>query len=195
MKIERLKKMFTACNLTMEKRKRLAHIFLLGFWAVIQYSLGNGLFGLFIVALLIITLIMPRPPYFAIIAATVLIIALFYTPTIDTWTVLKKSNLSTFQTPKLFLRNIFTANSGQEVLPVYVQQMLPLLQTHHVTSYQLSDQLSQDPLIKQRVIEAAWPIKMDRKSAYILILLKQINNNPACVVIDQREDVALEYCH
>ncbi len=39
MKIETLKKMPTIYNLTVEKPKLLAHIFLLGMCALIQYSL------------------------------------------------------------------------------------------------------------------------------------------------------------
>lgn len=129
-----------------------------------------------------------------LIAGLVLIIILFKTPTIEAWTNLIQANISTVQHLKLSPSNIFSPNSGQEVLPVQVQQMLSLLQTHQIGSYQLSNQLMQNPLIFQRTIESAWPIKMEGKSSHFLIAIEEIKNYASCVQIDQREDVALVYC-
>jgi len=132
-----------------------------------------------------------------LLVVSVLVIVLFHTPTINTLAELKKSNLSTIQDFKLSLTNIFSPNSGQEVLPVQVRQMLSLLQTHHIASYQLSNQLDLNLLIKQRIVESAWPIKMDKRSPYLLGLVEEIKRTPIwrnCAVIDQREDVTLVYC-
>lgn len=186
--------MHTIYKLTKEKRRSLVYLFILVMWALIQYSLGNRFYGLFIIAFFLI-LAISRQLSFMRIAASVLVIVLFITPTIDTWTKLKQSNLSTFQHPKRPLANIFSPNSGQEVLPVQVQRMLSLLHTHHIASYQLSNQLDRDIEIKQRIIEAAWPIKMDSTSSYLLSVLTETKNNPTCLVIDQNKDIALEYCH
>ncbi|MCJ7702124.1 MAG: hypothetical protein MUO62_11105 [Anaerolineales bacterium] len=129
-----------------------------------------------------------------LVAGLVLIIILFKTPTIEAWTKLIQANISTAQHLKLSLSHIFSPNSGQEVLPVQVQQLLSLLQTHQISSYQLSNQLMQNPLIFQRTIESAWPTKMEGKSSYLLISFEEIKNYASCVQIDQREDVALVYC-
>jgi len=194
MKFESLKNKLSSHNLTPEKLERLVHLFLLGAWALTQYSVGNKFYGLFIIAFFVI-LVIARPPSFLLLAASVLVIVLFNTPTIDTLAQLKLSNLSAGKHPRPFLTRIFSPNSGKEVLPIQVQQMLSLLQEHQIASYQLSNQLDSDPLLKQRIIESAWPIKMDSASPYLLSSLEETITNPACVVIDQRKDVALADCH
>jgi len=194
MKIETLKNRLVNLFPIIEIRKRLVIIFLLGAWALIQYSLGNKFYAIFIIVFFII-LIVFRPPFFMLIAASVLVIALFNTTALDTLMELRQSNLSAVQNPKLPLTNIFSPNSGQEVLPDQVQEMLSLLHTHHIASYQISKPLEQDLRIYQRIIEAAWPIKYDGTSPYLFISLNDVIINPNCDVIDQRKDVALEYCH
>jgi hypothetical protein len=129
----------------------------------------------------------------------IFLIAFLSTSTISTWTELKNSNLSSLQSIKVPLINIFTPNSGQDTLPSQVQEMLSLMQAHYIESYQLSTQLNQATqsnfiLIKERIIEAAWPLKETTTSPYILYLLAKTKVGPNCVLIDEREDVGLEYC-
>jgi len=194
MKFESLKNKLASYNLTTEKLKRLVHLFLLGAWALAQYSLGNKFYGLFIIAFFLI-LVIARPPSFLLLAVSVLVIVLFNTPTIDTLAQLRLSNLSAGRHPRPFLTRVFSPNSGKEVLPIQVQQMLSLMQEHQISNYQLSNQLDSDPLIKQRIIESAWPIKMDSTSPYLFSSLEETITNPTCVVIDQKEDVTLADCH
>jgi len=184
---------FRNSNLTKENLRRLAHIILLGAWALIQYSLGNKIYGLFIIVFYLALLIY-RQSYFTLIAIPALVLVLFDTPMIDVWVQLKKSNMDTVQHLTPSLRTLFTPNSGQEVLPDQVQNMLSLIQNHHVPNYRLSKQLTSDPLIRERIKESAWPVKTEKKSAYLLSLNGEIKNHPACIIIDQREDVVLAHC-
>ena len=181
-------------NLAIEIRKRLVHIFLLGGWALILYNFGRPFDALFIIAFYLL-LVLARPRPFILVAACVLVIVLFNSPVVDTWTRLKESNLSIYHHVPPALAKIFRPNSGQEILPGQVQHMLPLLQIHQISSYQLSTLFEQDGWIMQRMIEAAWPIKMESTSPYLFISPEEIPNYPNCDVIDQREDVALGYCH
>lgn len=134
--------------------------------------------------------------YFLLLAGSVLVIVLMFTPTLITWMFLVQSNTTTINQLNNSLTNIFQPNAGQEqVLPFPVQQMLSLMQTYHISSYQISNQMDRDPNIPQRIIESAWPRRMDRKSPYLFCLLEEIKSYPNCTVIDQREAVALVYCH
>ena len=184
----------TAHKLTKENRQRLVHVTILGIWALSQYFLGNKIYGFFIIVFFFI-LMLSRSRNFILVAIPVLVIVLFNTSTIDTATQLKKWNLNTVQNYKRTLIHIFTPNSGQNVLPARVRQMLSLLIDNHVASYRLSDQLYQDPLVMQRIVESAWPIKLDSTSPYLLSLPAELTNNPTCSVIDDRKDVVLAYCH
>jgi hypothetical protein len=192
--IEMANKIPTTHKFLKENRKRLAEMFLLGIWALFQFFVGNKIYGLFIIVFYLI-LVMSRSPNFILVVIPVLVIVLFNTSTLDTGTQLKQWNLNTVQNYKRTLIHIFTPNSGWEVLPGQVQQMLSLLRSNHVTSYQLSPQLYQDPLIMERVVESAWPIKMDSASSYRLSLINETNDNLSCVVIDHTKEVTLAKCH
>jgi len=187
-------KILKTYNLTIEKRRRLAQIFILGLWALIQYSLGNKFYGLFGILFLLIFFFY-RPRYFKVFAVIVLLMALFSSHSVDTWTDLIQSNLDTVQHLQLTLANILTPNSGREVLPGKVQQMLSLFGKYHITNYRLSNRLEQDESINQRIIESAWPKKKDSTSFYLICLIEEIKNNPTCDLIGKRKDVALVYCH
>jgi len=138
-KMEIFQKFLSGLNIG--KQKRVAYILILGIWVLIQFSFGNKFYALCTLVLILATALY-RPAYYKILAALVLVIGLFTTPTIITWTNLIQSNLSTVQHLELTLTTIFTPDSGREVLPVQVQQMLVLLQTYQINSFQLSSQLA-----------------------------------------------------
>lgn len=186
-------------NLTADQRKWLVHLFLLFLWALIQFSLGNKFYSLYVIAFFL-TLILYRPPKFALLAVSVLVIVLFGTSIIDTLSALKQSNLDIAQNPKPALTNIFTPNSGSQVklgddLQSKIWNMLSLLRKHNVASYQLSDKLHSDFQVFARITIAAWPIKMESTSSYILITVDERGNYSTCSKIDKKKDVALVYCH
>ena len=192
--IEMLNKSSTTYQLMRDNRKRLVQLIILGIWALFQFSVGNKFYALFIIVFFLI-LAISRPPSFMLVAIPVLVIVLFNTSIIGTATQLKQWNLNTIQNYKRALVNIFTPDSGRKVLPDQVRQMLSLLISNHITSYQLSPRLYQDPLIMQRIVESAWPIKMDSTSPYRLSLIDEPNHNPTCAVIDHTREVILANCH
>ena len=178
----------------MDRHRSLIYIIIIGLWALFQYSNGNKFYGVFIVAFFIV-LAISRQEYFALVMASVLVVMAFYIPVIDnTWANLRVSNLNTIQNPKQTLTRIFKPNSGQEVLPPQIQQMLSLLETNQITSYQLSDQLNSDPLINQRITEAAWPIKKEPEAYFLLRYSTERIKQSSCVLVDQRKEIALDYC-
>ena len=182
-----------ADNRVSERPRLIVNLLILVIWVWIEVTFGFEICGLFgiILGVMYVTY---RPRLFKLIATLALGIVFVLTPALITWTQLALTYVNTAQHLDSNLANIFSPNSGKEVLPDQVQQMLSLLQLHHILDYRLSKQIEQDSLLDQRIIESAWPIRMESKSLYLLCLIEEIKSNPTCVSIDQSEDVALEYC-
>jgi hypothetical protein len=194
-----LKKKLALYGLTAGHRKWLVDLFVLFLWALIHYFLGNKFYSLYIIVFFLI-LILYRPPNFTLLAVSVLVIVLFSIPTTDTLSAVKQENLDVARNPKPTLTNIFSPNSRPEAklgddLQSKIWNMLSLLKEHDVDSYQLSDKLQSDAQISIYITVAAWPIKMERTSSYVLITIGERGNYPTCSKIDQKKDVALVYCH
>lgn len=194
MKIELFKKMREAYSLHLDKYKWVTYLIELGIWALINYLLGNRFYAIFIL-IFFLTLTLSRAPSFTLIAVTALFIIYFNTPAIDTLIHLHQSNMRTSQNISSTLKLIFSPNTGQEVLPDQVQNMLSLLKTHQLVDYQISSALFSNQRTMQRITESAWPIKMTTSSSFHLITSDEMNKYSSCSVIDQKEDVALVYCH
>jgi hypothetical protein len=132
--------------------------------------------------------------FFVGIAAAILLVIGFKTPVIDTGSKVAQSNLSTARHLSDSLAQLFSPNSGQEVLPGQVRAALALLQNFPVASYRLSPSLEQVEWVRQRMIEAAWPVKMENTSAYLFCSPEEFKDTPGCDLIGQREDVVLAHC-
>lgn len=66
------------------------------------------------------------------------------------------------------LRDLVTPNSGEQVLPPLVRDMLALLRQRGIQEYALSPQISADPLLHQRIVESAFPRMMVSTAPYLL---------------------------
>jgi hypothetical protein len=99
-------------------------------------------------------------------------------------------NFQSFQT------NLKMPHAGENILPSAVQEMLALLQTHQLDSYQLSEQISnkKNILIYQRIVESAWPRRTDPKSNYKLILVNELDDYSDCEVKERGKEAALVFC-
>lgn len=195
MNLDIFRKIFADRNPVAEKRRRLFFaVFVFAIWVSVQYFLGSKFYILFIAVFFILS-ILPRPPYYMFVIAAVLAAVLLSTSTLDTWMVLAQSNLNTIQEPASHLDNIFSPNSGKKVLPAQVRRMLSLLNTHKITSYQLSKKLYSHEETLQRITEAAWPIRMDNQSPYFLTTTEELTSNSTCTIIDSKKDIVLVYCN
>jgi hypothetical protein len=173
-------------------QKKLAGICLLFVWALLQFQVGNKLYTISLVLLYIIFSI-PRLRSFTLIAAYVLFLLTLKTPLLETMIEIKTINLDVFQSYKSAINNSFTPDSGREVLPGAVQQMLKLIETNSLPDYRLSSKLSNDPLIQQRIAESAWPIKMEPTSDYVFLLTTETMEK-TCSEIDRKGNITLAYC-
>jgi hypothetical protein len=97
---------------------------------------------------------------------------------------------------KSFYSNLKTPHAGEYVLPSAVKEMLAFLRAHQLDSYQLSEQIvaSKKQLILQRIVESAWPIRVNQKSNYKLILINELDDNSNCQVIERGKEAALVFC-
>ncbi|MBW8010312.1 MAG: hypothetical protein FVQ83_03585 [Chloroflexi bacterium] len=193
MKIKKLKNYITNYFQSSDNLKQLAHFSLLGFWGLSQFFLGNKYFVIFIVFFLL-TLIISRPLPSRIVTLLFLVIVFFATPAIDTLMEVKQSDLNTINDPGGALSNILSPDTGREVLPSQVQQMLKLLHRNNISNYQLSNQY-EEGLGIQRIIEGIWPIKIEPISSYFIISHNEIDDFSSCERIDETKDVVLVYCN
>ena len=95
-----------------------------------------------------------------------------------------------------FNSNLKTPRAGEHVLPSAVREMLAYLRAHQPDSYMLSEQImaGKNILIRQRIIEAAWPVRVTQKSNYKLILIDELDKNSGCRVIERGREAALVFC-
>ena len=187
------KSSFQALDKHLAKYRKWLNIILLGSWALLQYRLGNELYAVCVVLLFLI-FSAPRFRNFTLIAIFALAILVFKMPTVDTLVDIKQANLNTYETFKTSLNTILTPNTGSEVLPKSVRQMLELIKVHSIPDYQLSASMVEDVFIYQRMTEAAWPVKQEKTSHYLFLFTNEKNNYPTCEKIERRENIIIAYC-
>jgi hypothetical protein len=170
-------------------------ILLVGLFALIEWRLENRFFAIFIVLFYIVATIFQHLRYLDLITVITVIFYIINTSTLDSLTILKEITVPSVQHPKTVLTNLFTPDSGQEVLPIPVQNMLEMLHKHMLENYKLSPEFSINAEIMQRMVEAAWPIKLEMDSPFIFINTDETDQYQDCVIIDDSEDLTLVDCH
>jgi hypothetical protein len=93
----------------------------------------------------------------------------------------------------LALSEFTKPGTGERVLPTSVQAMLELLRSHGVKAYRVSSKIAADPLISQRIVESAWPIRPDRSSSWYLAFAAE-TLPVTCLSYGHRQDVVLARC-
>jgi len=172
----------------------ILELFLVGLFAFIAWQLENRFFAIFIVLFFIVALYFKRRRYFELIIAAIIIFTLFNTLTLDSLLILTKSDLPSIQHPKAGLSDLFTPDSGQGVLPPKVLTMISILKENGIESYKLSEEFSNDVVIYQRIVEGAWPIRLEETSPFVLIASDEIVDYQDCMIIEEKEDVVLVNC-
>jgi hypothetical protein len=170
-------------------------LFLVGLFTFLAWINENRFFAIFIVFFFISASFFKQQRYFILIITPIIIFILFNSLTLDSLLILQKSDLPPIQHPKSELSNLFTPNSGQGVLPPQVLTMISVLKENNVESYKISEKFSNDVVIYQRIIEGAWPIRLENNSPFILISTDEINDYQECITIDKKEEVVLVNCN
>lgn len=88
-------------------------------------------------------------------------------------------------------RNIRNPRSGESVLPVPVRDMIALIREHHLPNYRFSPNIGNDALLRQRLVEGAWPVRFAPDSPHLLLLASE---RTACALREARNEVLLADC-
>lgn len=136
-----------------------------------------------------------RKPSKLILVLTILISIIFFNPSPNAYIHMITSTLNTVQHPKKPFRLITEPNSGKEVLPHQVLKMLDMIEDKEIDDFKLSSKFEGDILIKQRIVESAWPIKLDDESHYFFTYEEELEYFSGCSIIDQRESIYLVNCN
>lgn len=163
-------------------------------WAFLNYFLGNRFYAIFVIIYVFI-IVLFRLRSYAILFIPLITIVFFNTNVIESWAKIKTINLSVIEHPSIPIKNIFSPNTGQEVLDRKILWMLSMIQNKKLKDYQLSNGLDINDPIKQRIVESAWPIKLESKSKNIFLEFEEINMFPKCEVVEQyNEELAIVHC-
>jgi ABC-type transport system involved in multi-copper enzyme maturation permease subunit len=156
----------------------------------LNYALGNTLYALFVAAFfLLLSLIVRRRFLYAAVPA--MLVMLVSTTVLGTATALIRSTIVTGRHVDAQATTILTWESGREVLPLEVQQMMLMLRARNLDDYRVSEKLWMD--FEQRTIEGLWPARFDPASPNRF----RLNTDPdgtSCRFIRQRRNVILERC-
>ncbi|MPM13790.1 hypothetical protein SDC9_60149 [bioreactor metagenome] len=92
------------------------------------------------------------------------------------------------------IKTYLIPNSGIEVLPDEVQQVIHLAGKNHLKSFSLSEKFRQDETLYQRVSESVWPKRIYDQSLYKMILKEELIHYAGCSLIDEDQKVLLINC-
>ena len=187
-------KKLTELNILKGITFKSAYVFLLLIWVIFQPAFEIKLLGLLIIAFFLVPEFFRLLRYFVLLL-TVLISVLLNTNTLAFGAYLIQAQQNSQQNINQQLIEIVSPNSGlAEVLPKEDWLMLSLIKVNQLPDFRFEDQAHQDSLIGQRLIEIAWPVKLAAGSNYLLSDDPDINSTSNCRMMDQREEVFLEYC-
>jgi len=93
-----------------------------------------------------------------------------------------------------FQSNLRTPHAGEHTLPSAVREMLALLRSRQVDSYDISGKIMNNLLLHERIVESAWPRKMFPESNHKLMFISELDGYAHCKEVDRRKEVALVFC-
>ena len=164
-----------------------------GTWLLAHYRYGTKFIGGFFLGLAL-ALVLLRRHHMPMLMVTLAAVLLLTTSVVDTWTALRDSTLNLAMDIKDLAIVVNTPASGLEVVPQEARQAADLLAEASAPTYRLSPALMGNALFQQRIIEIAWPLRLEPLSPYWLYLHQSEALPTGCTLIAQREYVALAYC-
>lgn len=96
---------------------------------------------------------------------------------------------------RAFQSNLEMPNAGEQMLPASVREMLALLRTHRLDTYRVSERImtAEEALIYQRIVESAWPRRMDSGSGHEFRFAFEPATS-GCTEIERKKEVAMTAC-
>lgn len=163
-------------------------------FAIGEWYFKHRFFSIFIVVVYFLASFLTNKRYLDFIFPLLLLFIVFNTSTIDYLLQLRKIDIPTIRQPEKSLDIFFTPNAGLEVLPHEVQTMLTILNATKIEEYKLDQDIYHNGEVMQRIVESAWPIKMDEASPYIFIPARNTDQYQTCSIMKTVEDISLVDC-
>lgn len=165
---------------------------------VITMTFVNVLTGHLLLAVLIVVFsivaVVIRRPSLVFLLAPVFLLLIFKAQPLNTFGSLREQFTALMSKPEEYLENLFTPNSGTEVLPEEALLIHELVRQFDVSNYWLTDDLQEDNEIKEKIIESVWPVQIDSNSPYVFGYADEFSDRSDCMVIGSCQDIELGYC-
>lgn len=182
---------------TLHKQKitLILELFLVLLFAYVEWRFKHRFYALFIIIFFVFTHIFNDRDHKDLIIPILIIFLIFNTLAFDSLLLFRRIDVPSIQHPKSYLKNLFTADTGLEVLPDSVQTMLTMMHAANIENYYLSPGYYGDGEIMQRIVESAWPIKLEESSQYIFITDKDNDLYQDCSIVANMKEINLVKCN
>ena len=164
-------------------------------FAYVEWRFKHGFYALFIIVFFVFTHIFKDRDHKDLIIPILIIFLIFNTLAFDSLLLFRRIDVPSIQHPKSYLKNLFTADTGLEVLPDSVQTMLTMMHAANIENYYLSPDYYGDGEIMQRIVESAWPIKLEESSQYIFISDQDNDLYQDCSFVANMKEINLVKCN
>ncbi|PKO02594.1 MAG: hypothetical protein CVU43_07190 [Chloroflexi bacterium HGW-Chloroflexi-5] len=164
-------------------------------FAYVEWRFKHRFYALFIIVFFVFTHIFKDRDHKDLIIPILIIFLIFNTLAFDSLLLFRRIDVPSIQHPKSYLKNLFTADTGLEVLPDSVQTMLTMMHAANIENYYLSPDYYGDGEIMQRIVESAWPIKLEESSQYIFISDQDNDLYQDCSFVANMKEINLVKCN
>ena len=178
-----------------DKINQILKLFIVLVFAISEWIFKHQFYSIIIIGVFLVFLLLKKRSPYNILVPIILIVIALNSMAVDGLIFLRQTNVNVVKHPEVNLINLLQPNSGLEVLPESVQFMLYMLQNKKIDNFYLSPDILNNEEIKQRIVEAAWPIKMEENSLYIFTSVKETDLYNNCSFIDNSKDITLVYCN
>ena len=176
------------------RRQLLTGLVVVG-WALVQFALGEWLYASFSLIFFILMTLLQGRTGTVLLGCTALMLVFTRTNVWQGAEHFFQTDAQVAQNLPANLQEILAPDSGKkQALPMLVYYMLQFMQKHPLQDFSLAGQKFQDQKTQQRIIESAWPIRLDPASKNVFVLPDAMADYKTCTVIDQRINVELVRC-
>lgn len=140
-----------------------------------------------------------REHAYLILGFGILCLFFFWVNSFNTLVKLSDISQDTYSKKNTVFANLFTPNTGidaidEKQMPVEVRQMLALITRNHLSDYRLDPAFEERDIVLARVIEAAWPVRLEPASRNALFSIHHTDLYSQCTPVDSEKEVILVHC-
>lgn len=193
-----IKRQISTCmekNKIFGRKKIIAFILIIG-WIILLLYYHQYVTLLFTIPF-VITVLYFQQSIIKVSSVIILLVFIFFTPTFDSIIQLRNNTISVYEDKKIDLREVLAPNSGlfsNKFVPNEVKEMLMLIDRFQLNDYQISKSMQENQSIFQRIVETAWPIKMEPFSQNLFFSIDDLDQYKGCIEIGRESEIVLVHC-